>query len=136
MVEGVRRTGLGAVSASVRAPGHGGAGFSVPDRGDAATAQAAPLASVPSIGLETMLALQAVDDAAERDRTARRRGSALIAALSDLQRALLGHEDPALALGALSGLSADTPEAADPALNAALRAIVLRSRIEVARRHA
>ena len=86
------------------------------------------------IGLETMLALQAVDEDRERDRGARKRGSALIAALSDLQRAMLADGDPALALQALGSLAADCPEAAEPALGAAVRAIVLRARVEVARR--
>ena len=56
--------------------------------------------SVAGIGLESMLALQAVDEAAERDRAAHKRGTAMIAALTRLQRAMLAEEDPSLALDA------------------------------------
>ena len=69
-----------------------------------------------------------------RDRAARERGTAMIAALTDLQRAMLTEEDPALALRSLSALAVDGPLADDPELAAVLRAVVLRSRVEVARR--
>lgn len=93
-----------------------------------------PLSGVPVIGLEGMLALQAVDEALERDKAARKRGSAMIAALTDLQRALLAAEDPALTLRSLSDLAASDPDAADPGLASVLRAVILRARVEVARR--
>ena len=95
----------------------------------------AHVSTVPSIGLESMLVLQSVNEARERDRMGRRRGAAMIAALSDLQRAMLAEEDPALALRSLSELAVDDgPLADDPGLAAILRAVVLRSRVEVARR--
>ena len=108
-------------------------GFSVAD-GAAPLNQNARLSSVAGIGLETMLALQAVDEAQERDRAAHKRGTAMIAALTRLQRAMLAVEDPAAALRALIELAADHPLADDPGLGAILRAIVLRSRVELARR--
>ena len=108
--------------------------FSV-DLSAGASAQKARVSSVPSIGLESMLVLQSINEAQERDRTGRKRGTAMIAALTDLQRAMLAEEDPALALRALSELTVDDgPLADDPGLAAVLRAVVLRSRVEVARR--
>jgi hypothetical protein len=91
------------------------------------------MASVAGIGLESMLALQAVDEATERDRAAHKRGTAMIAALTRLQRAMLAKEDPSLALNALDELAGDGPLANDPALGAIVRAVVLRSRVEIAR---
>jgi hypothetical protein len=89
--------------------------------------------SVAGIGLETMLTLQAVDEAAETDRAARRHGSRMLAALAHLQRTLLAAEDPALVLRALSELAADGPHPVDPGLGAILRAVTLRTRVELAR---
>ena len=51
-----------------------------------------------------------------------------------LQRTPLTGEDPSLALRALTELAADDSAADDPGLAAILRAIVQRSRIEIARR--
>ena len=59
------------------------------------------------MGLESMLALQSINEAIDRDRAARERGTAMIAALTDLQRAMLTEEDPALALRSLSALAVD-----------------------------
>ena len=92
------------------------------------------LGSVAGIGLESMLALQAVDEAAERDRAAHKRGTAMIAALTRLQRAMLAEEEPALALSALHELAGDGPLASDPDLAAIVRAVVLRSRSKCAPR--
>jgi hypothetical protein len=92
------------------------------------------VSAAPAIGLDSLLMLQGIDDSVERDRGARKRRSAMIAALSDLQRAMLAAEDPALTLQALSDLAAEEPDAADPALASVLRAVVLRARLEVARR--
>ena len=96
--------------------------------------QPARLTAATGIGFETFLALQSVDENEQRNRAARKRGTAMIAALSDLQRAVLAAEDPALALRSLGTLAQEQPEAADPALASVLRAIVLRARVEVARR--
>jgi hypothetical protein len=133
MVEGVRASGIGAAASLPRdgaktVPGQ----FTVD--GTAPTNQQARLASVTGIGLESMLALQAVDEAAERDRAAHKRGSAMIAALGRLQRAMLAEEDPAAALNALQDISGDGPLANDPALGAIIRAVELRCRVELARR--
>lgn len=100
-----------------------------PDAGR--TAQAA--ASAP-VAFDSLLALQQVDEPTERDRSARRHGQALLAALGDLQRLLLDDGDPAAALEQIRALAEAAPAAADPGLAAAVEMVVLRARIELARR--
>jgi len=134
MVRGVRASGIDGPAPVARddirtAPGR----FSV-DGGTAPLGQNARPSSVAGIGLDSMLTLQAVDEAVERDRAARKRGSAIMAALTRLQRSLLGEEDPSVALRAMHELISGAPVADDPGLAAILRAVVLRSRIEIARR--
>ncbi len=112
-----------------RSPGPS-TGFSVPvateaPRGPAATASVA--------GLDGMLALQEGDRAGVRDREARRRGQAALAALAALQRALLGGQADPDALRTLLAMAEGEP-AEDPELARTLRAVGLRARIELARR--
>lgn len=133
MVEGVRASGIDAAAPLPRDGTKTTAQFTVED-GAAPLNQKARLATVAGIGLESMLALQAVDEAAERDRAAHKRGTAMIAALTRLQRAILAEEDPSLALDALRELTGDGPLANDPALGAIVRAVELRCRVELARR--
>jgi hypothetical protein len=101
------------------------AGSTAPARGTEAT-QATPAAC--------MLSLQEVDSESPRDRAARRHGRALLAALVRLQHALLGASDDEAALQEISALAAGVPDASDPSVTAALHAVVLRARIELARR--
>jgi hypothetical protein len=134
MVDGVTASGIGAATPLIRDSTKPVSDrFSV-DEGAAPLNQRARLTTVGGIGLESMLALQAVDEAAERDRAAHKRGSAMIAALTRLQRAILAEEDPSLALIALQELAGDGPLANDPVLGEIVRAVVLRSRVELARR--
>lgn len=131
MIEGIRMGGIAGASPTARDTSRAAGGFTV-ETGP--TTRADFMASVQGIALDSLLTLQAVDEAEERDKSAKKRGLAMIAALTDLQRAMLAEEDPALTLRALSELAADGPLAADPGLAAVLRAVVLRSRLEVARR--
>ena len=134
MVEGVRASGVGAAAPLPRDGTKTGPGRFTVDDGAAPLHQQARLASVAGIGLESMLALQAVDEAAERNRAAHRRGTAMITALARLQRAMLAEEDPSLTLNALRELAGSGPLATDPELGAIVSAVVLRSRVEIARR--
>ena len=134
MVEGVRSGRIGAPAGLSRDSGRAGEGRFFVESAANTPVQKARLSTVPAIGLDSMLALQTIHEAMERDRAARKRGTAMIAALTDLQRAMLAAEDPALALRSLSELATGGPLADDPGLAAVLRAIVLRSRVEVARR--
>jgi len=134
MVEGVRASGVGG-SVPVARDGTktGDTPFLVND-GAAPLNQKARASSVAGIGLESMLALQAVDERSERDRDARKRGTALLASLTKLQRVMLAGMDPGQTLQELNELATGDPGADDPGLAAILRAIVLRSRVEIALR--
>jgi hypothetical protein len=82
-----------------------------------------------------VLQYQAMQAGAAGDREARRHGQALLAELAELQHALLGEEgEETGVLSRLSALLDDCPAATDPALAATLAAVVLRVRIELARR--
>jgi hypothetical protein len=124
---------IDAVAAAVRAgpaprtPARPGALFRVSD-------SASPPQPAAEVALPGMLMLQEVEAPDQRDRAARRRGQELLAELAALQRALLaaGGDVPA-ALHRLAGLARAVPPAADPALRQAVAAIVLRSRVELAR---
>jgi hypothetical protein len=109
----------------------GSAGFSVATPAYDATPAAA--GAVPALALESLLALQATTPEAERDRTARRHGQALLTALSALQRCSLADQGTEDAAARLDALMRDVPAAADPGLAAVLRAIRLRTRVELAR---
>jgi len=113
----------------------GGPGFPAPADPAPQAAPAAAALTAP-VALESLLALQQVDSATEQDRAAHRRGQALLAALGRLQRLLLGDGDPAAVLDEIRALADNVPAAADPALGAAIDQVVLRARIELARRPA
>lgn len=107
----------------------GASGFSLGSASAAATAAAQGAAPAAPVGL---LALQEAGPVAERDARALKRGHEMLQLLADLQLGLLGGRlDPAR----LRALAALVPgeEAADPALAAAISAIRLRARVELAR---
>jgi hypothetical protein len=134
MVESVKPRGIGEMSPPTRDAGKTlDGGFTV-DGGPEAPQQKAKVSSAGALGLETMLSLQAVDPPPERDREARRRGAAMIAALTVLQRAILTGGGTDAALRTLNDAAAADQTADDPALRDILRAIILRSRVEMARR--
>jgi hypothetical protein len=92
-----------------------------------------------TLALDGLLALQesvgqADTGELEADRPAREHGRRLLAALGGLQRQVLIDGDAGPALDQLLSLAEATPEAADPTLAAALGAIRLRVRLELARR--
>jgi hypothetical protein len=95
------------------------------------TTAASGIAGTAAVGTPSMLALQELPDPHLADREARRRGQDILEALAALQRALLGAGplDPE----GLARLAENVPQAADPALRAAVSALVLRARIEGAR---
>jgi hypothetical protein len=91
-IEGVGRTG--AVRPGTRGPRRASADFTVPD--EATVASHAATEAAPAAALASMLTLQEVGGDAAEDREARRHGQDLLAALADLQRALLiGNDDAA-----------------------------------------
>jgi hypothetical protein len=128
--------------AGARGVGQAGAAFaSALEAGAGRGAEAAdtdPLAGVAEpLALGSMLALQEMGAGSVRDREARRRGQGLLAALAALQRGLLAGGDDQDVLQRLADLaSADPDYAEDKRLGAVLSAIVLRARVELARRGA
>ena len=82
----------------------------------------------------SMLALQEASGETVEDREARRHGHDMLAALAELQRALLGGGGDGAALQRLADLAASVRHATDPRLAAMVSAIVLRVRVELARR--
>ncbi len=124
------------------APGRPGAragssaatGFLAPSEPGPDAARTEGVATSVPVALDTLLALQQVDEPTERDRAARRHGHALLGVLGRLQQRLLEDGDPAAVLGQIRALAETTPAAADPGLAAAVDLVVLRARIELARR--
>jgi hypothetical protein len=103
-------------------------GFSVP-----ADRAAGPASEVAGVSLGGLLALQEAEAEPAGDRQARRRGRRLLDELAALQRDLLGGEVTEERLATLAALLADVPPAADPDLRAAVAAVALRARLELAR---
>jgi len=110
------------------------AGFLPPAGPGPDAARAEGMSMSAPVALESLLALQQVDEPTERDHAARRHGTALLVALGRLQRALLEDGGQAGALEQIRALAEATPAAADPGLAAAVDMVVLRARIELARR--
>jgi hypothetical protein len=100
----------------------------------ATTADVREAASSGSTSASSMLlSLQEVPDAAERNRRARARAEAALAALRGLQRALLGGTIGRAQLRELASAAAAATEAEDPALRELGEAVQLRAAIELAR---
>ncbi len=112
------------------------AGFVVPsDAGGAPPAGVgapSPIARAAPVGAALMLALQEDVTAGTGDREARQHAHQLLAALADLQRALLsgGGGD---ALQRLSLLAEQASQATDPTLRQVVASIRLRARLELGR---
>jgi hypothetical protein len=78
--------------------------------------------------------LQEFGGNAGADRQARRRGGDMLSVLAEVQRAMLGGADTAETMQRLADLAASVPRAADPHLAAMVSAIILRVKVELARR--
>jgi hypothetical protein len=108
-------------------------GFFVPPEA-AGPGQADAAAAPAATSLGSMLALQEAGVETVDDREARKHGHDMLAALAELQRALLGGGGDGVALQRLGDLAASMRHATDPRLAAMVSAIVLRVRVELARR--
>ncbi len=128
-----RISGAGPVSAGARPPRRQ-TDFAVPDASEVADSIAPSEASATTqVPLLTLQAAALAEAEAAADREAARQGHALLGAMRGWQLALLG--GPAgQAERVPAGLADTLPHAADPALNAVLRAIAQRAAIERARR--
>jgi Class II flagellar assembly regulator len=129
---GIERVGW-PITARTASRKPGASGFSVPlQTANTGATTAAVDASAPA--LATMLSLQELGSETVRDREAKRRGQDLLAALADLQRLILSAESDGAALRRLADLVAAVPLGTDRRLNAIVSAIVVRARVELARR--
>jgi len=134
----IRPVGVAGVAATGRRVAGDGRFRLAPGAAPGGTHEAAAGMAAEGVAAPGLLALQEwpVDALAgereqERDRAARLHGEALLKALGEMQRGLLRDEAPDLA--GLAGLAGSVPDAADPALRAAVGAVALRARIELAR---
>ena len=130
-IEGIGGPTAPRIGTRTRAPS--GTGFVLPGATPSATATSSAAAASPAT-LTSMLALQELGGEAVADREARRHGQDLLATLAELQRALLADGDDASALQRLAELAATVPIAGDRRLAAMISAIVVRARVELARR--
>lgn len=109
-------------------------GFMMPSEPDGA-GHATAVPATQATPLASMLALQELGEETVEDREARRHSHDMLAMLAELQRALLGGGDEVAVLHRLADLAAAAPAATDRRLAAMVSAIVLRARVELARRH-
>jgi hypothetical protein len=137
-MRGVGRAGGGApVSGSaggLRGGGRAGQGFSLPAAGSGAGAGAG-VAAAPAVGPLglSLLTLQEGGEAARRDAAARQRAETLLEELAGLQLDLLGGGADPTRLERLAAL-APGDAGADPGLRVVVEGVVLRARVELARR--
>jgi hypothetical protein len=130
---GVERVGW-PVTPNTASRKSGKSGFSVPMQ-QAKPGAAAATAETTAPALASMLSLQELGGEAVADREARRHGQDMLAALADLQRLLLSAGTDGIALQRLADLVASAPHGAvDRRLGAVLSAILVRARVELARR--
>ncbi len=110
-----------------------GAAFTLatPVRDPAQTRNSTPVGAAADLGV--MLAVQAVDEPAERRRRAVRRGHSLLDCLEELRLGLLDGSVPVASLARLRMVLAGGDLAAEPALRATLVAIELRAAVEIAK---
>ena len=108
-------------------------GFTMPPE-PVDTDHATAAAETPAMSPASMLTLQEVGGETVEDREARRHGNDMLAALGELQRALLAGGGDAGVLQRLMDLAASVPRATDLRLAAMISAIVVRARVELARR--
>lgn len=106
------------------------AGFSLPE--SAGVAETSGPAALLPMNLDLFLSLQEVESPQERNRKARRHAESMLAALHDLQRALLGVEPAPDLLDQLANLAGNPPIAADPALRSAVSEISVRLHVALA----
>ena len=129
---GIERVGW-PITARTASRRSGASGFSVPpEPTNAGATTATAEASAPT--LATMLSLQELGSEGVRDREARQHGQDLLASLADLQRLILSAGSDEAALQRVADLVASVPLATDRKLNAIVSAIVVRARVELARR--
>jgi Class II flagellar assembly regulator len=130
-ISGVGRASGGG---SVKKSANRSAAFAMQADPSESNAPAAKAGPTSPIALDAMLALQEAGSQTVQDREARRHGLELLKMLRALQRELLGGNASEAVLDRLSTLARSCPVATDPELASALQLVVLRARVELARR--
>jgi len=110
-----------------------GSGFAVSADQTADTAAATNGPTEPA-SLGAVLTLQEIGSQTTEDRQARKHGQQMLVLLAALQRSLLDGVDNVDAITQLAELSSAVPRAEDRRLAAMISAIVVRARVELARR--
>jgi hypothetical protein len=104
------------------------------DGGSAARSASATLGTRSIGGIDTLLALQGVEEPGERRRKAVKRGRSALDALDALKLGLLSGTFDTGALARLKSVTAGLAEpSGDPALDAVLAEIELRAQVELAK---
>lgn len=122
----------GSLRPPTRAQPVGQAGFLVSAETGPAPSTVHGVTQPVTVGASVMLALQERAGAEVGDQEARRHGQRLLAALAELQRALLSGGE-ADTLQELSRLGEEGGQAVDPALAQVIGSIRLRARLELAK---
>jgi len=108
--------------------------FSLEGESAAARSSGAPTGARNIGGIETLLALQGVDEPSERRRKAVKRGRGALDALDALKLGLLSGTFDTGALARLKSVTASLAEpSGDPTLDAVLAEIELRAQVELAK---
>jgi hypothetical protein len=132
-MSGIERIGTSFIQAGGRRPAAaGGGGFAV--AGEQAAPAGATVATAEAGALSVLLAADEAEERRQRNRRAHRRGQDILAALGRLQRAVLQGTGEGNEITDLAALLESMPDAEDPALRSAVRAIALRARVELALR--
>ena len=107
-------------------------GFALAPEQNSAAAAPGMLRSIG--GIETLLALQGVEDLGERRKRAARRGRRALDALDELKVGLLAGRLDTATLGRLETMAAElAQESGDPRLDRVLAEIALRAGVELAK---
>jgi class II flagellar assembly regulator FliX len=130
-IEGIGWPATPRIGKRIANRGNGAFAVSTDKTADAPSATSGP--AEPAC-LGAFLSLQELGDQTVEDREARRHGQHMLDLLAALQRSLLNGVDNVAALQQLAGLSSAVPKATDRRLAAMISAIVLRARVELARR--
>jgi hypothetical protein len=130
---GIEGVGWPTVSAlSSRAAARSANRFALPAQSEAAQSCGTAPAEAASLG--SVLLLQELGAETVADREARRHGQDMLALLAALQHGLLSGVDNVAAAQQLADLAGSVPLAVDRRLAAMISAIVVRVRVELARR--
>ena len=130
-IYGPNGTSLGSPAANARRTSP--TGFALPDATAASEARAATAPRVAS-GIDALLALQGVEDAAERRKRSVQRGRGALDVLDELKIGLLSGNFDASTVSRLRDAAANLKSTSgDPGLDAVLSQIELRVEVELAK---